>query len=259
MTKSPKWQDLLPRVASAVVLIVAGAVEIYLGGWLFLVTVCAVCGIMVWEAARMFDAPRPRADGLIAGAALFLSILAPQPFVFLIVIASGFVAASRVGRDKRIFFLSFAWILLASYAVFLLRDIGGFTWFLWAIFVVAATDIGGYFAGRMLGGPKFWPAISPKKTWAGTVTGWFAAAIVGAAMMATLSVGVELVFASVLVSFASQMGDIGESAVKRRAGIKDSSNLIPGHGGVLDRFDGVLAGCMTALIFWALLAPGVSG
>ncbi|MEL6991505.1 MAG: phosphatidate cytidylyltransferase [Pseudomonadota bacterium] len=77
MTQGPNWQDLLPRVVSAIVLIVAGAIEIYFGGWLFLITVCAVCGVMVWEAGRMFGAPRPRADGLLAGSALFVSILAP--------------------------------------------------------------------------------------------------------------------------------------------------------------------------------------
>lgn len=259
MTQTPKWQDLLPRVLSAVVLIVAGAVEIWFGGWLFLITVCVVCGIMIWEAARMFGSPRPRMDGAIAGSALFISILAPPPFILLMVASSAVVTVSRAERDKRLFLLSYVWVLLASYAVFLLRDLGGFTWFIWAIFIVAASDIGGYFAGRMFGGPKFWPAISPKKTWSGTVAGWMAAVLVGAAMMPYLNLGTELIVASVLVSFAAQMGDIAESAVKRRTGVKDSSTLIPGHGGVLDRFDGVLGGGFAALGIWSVLAPGVTG
>lgn len=258
MTQSPKWQDLLPRVASAVVLIVAGAVEIYLGGWLFLVTVCAVCGVMVWEAARMFASPRPRADGLIAGFTLFVAILSPPAFLAPLVLAAAFVTISRAGQDKRLFLVSYVWILIASFAVFLLRDLGGFLWFLWAIFVVAVSDIAGYFAGRLLGGPKFWPAISPKKTWSGTVAGWVAAALVGALMMTQLGIGSELIVASVLVSFAAQMGDIGESAIKRRAGVKDSSSLIPGHGGVLDRFDGVMGGGLAAMGVWVLLSPGIS-
>ena len=259
MTQGPNWQDLAPRVASAIVLIVAGAIEIYFGGWLFLITVCAVCGVMVWEAGRMFGAPRPRADGLIAGSALLLSVLAPPPFIILMVLASAFVTVTRAERDKRVFFAFYVWIMIACYAIVLLRDLGGFTWFLWAIAVIAATDIGGYFAGRLIGGPKFWPAISPKKTWSGTVAGWVLAAAVGAFMMAYLDVGVMLVAASVLVSFASQIGDISESAVKRRAGVKDSSNLIPGHGGVLDRFDGVMGGGFIALGFWAALSPAISG
>lgn len=259
MTQNPNWQDLMPRVISAIVMIVAGAVEIYIGGLLFRVTVCAVCGVMIWEAARMFGAPRPRADGLLAGSALFLGVMAPQPLIFLVIVASAFVSVTRAERDKRVFFAFYVWILVACYALILLRDAGGFSWFLWAICVVAATDIGGYFAGRLLGGPKFWPAISPKKTWSGTVAGWGAAAAVGAMMMSSLGIGTQLIAASVLVSFASQMGDIAESAIKRRAGVKDSSALIPGHGGVLDRFDGVMGGGFVALGFWAMLNSATSG
>ncbi|MEO0372129.1 MAG: phosphatidate cytidylyltransferase, partial [Pseudomonadota bacterium] len=231
MTASPKWQDLAPRVISAVVLIAVGAVEIWFGGWLFLLTVCAVCGVMIWEAARMFDAERPRMDGVIAAITLLFVMLMPPFLLVPMVVASALVAAVRAGRDKRLFFLCYIWILIACFAVILLRDFGDFPWFLWAIFVVAASDIGGYFAGRMFGGPKFWPTVSPKKTWSGTVAGWMAASLVGAVMVPYLGVGQELIFASVLVAFAAQMGDIGESAVKRRAGVKDSSSLIPGHGG----------------------------
>ena len=257
MTQGPNWQDLLPRVVSAIVLIVAGAIEIYFGGWLFLITVCAVCGVMVWEAGRMFGAPRPRADGLLAGSALFVSILAPPPLIFLMVLASAFVTVTRAARDKRVFFAFYVWIMIACYTLVLLRDLGGFSWFLWAIAVIAATDIGGYFAGRLIGGPKFWPAISPKKTWSGTVAGWVIAAGVGGLMMSHLAVGAQLIAASVQVRFAAQIGDIAESAVKRRAGVKDSSSLIPGHGGVLDRFDGVMGGGFFALGFWAALGPAI--
>lgn len=253
MTASPKWQDLLPRVVSAVVLIAVGAVEIWFGGWLFLLTVCAVCGIMVWETARMFDAERPRMDGVIAAMTLLFVMLMPPFLLVPMVFASALVASVKVGRDKRLFFLCYLWILITSAAVILLRDLGGFIWFLWAIFVIAGSDIGGYFAGRLFGGPKFWPKVSPKKTWTGTVAGWMAAALIGAAMMPYLGVGTELIFASVLVAFAAQMGDIGESAVKRRAGVKDSSSLIPGHGGVLDRFDGVMGGGLVALGVWVQL------
>ena len=100
-------------------------------------------------------------------------------------------------------------------------------------------------------------AISPKITWSGTGAGWVIAAGVGGLMMAHLDVGAQLIAASVLVSFAAQIGDIAESAVKRRAGVKDSSSLIPGHGGVLDRFDGVMGGGFFALGFWAALGPAI--
>ena len=106
-----------------------------------------------------------------------------------------------------------------------------------------ATDIVGYFAGRIFGGPKFWPRFSPKKTWSGTVAGWIGAGIFGALVGPGL-LGVSwwaCGLGAVVLSFAGQMGDIVESALKRRAGVKDSSSLIPGHGGVLDRLDALVA------------------
>jgi phosphatidate cytidylyltransferase len=127
------------------------------------------------------------------------------------------------------------------------------------LLVVWATDIGGYFAGRSIGGPKLWPRISPNKTWAGAIGG-FAASIVVAAGFVAFRLGETvplLVLASVL-SIASQLGDLFESAVKRRFGVKDSSRIIPGHGGVLDRLDGFVAAVVLAAIF-GLLRGGVDG
>ncbi len=99
----------------------------------------------------------------------------------------------------------------------------------------------GYFAGRLLGGPKFWPRISPKKTWSGTLAGWALAAAVGWGMArhAGIDAAPLLAALSAVTAFAAQMGDIGESWIKRRMGVKDSSGLLPGHGGVMDRFDGM--------------------
>jgi phosphatidate cytidylyltransferase len=103
-----------------------------------------------------------------------------------------------------------------------------------------------------LGGPKFWPAISPKKTWSGTVAGWLGAALVGFGFVIAGYAGWGLVALSPLVALAGQMGDIAESWVKRRAGVKDSSSLIPGHGGVLDRFD-AMTGAIVLLILLSLV------
>jgi len=139
-------------------------------------------------------------------------------------------------------------VLLAGYGLVEFRYTHGGTWLFWLLLVVIVTDIMGYFAGRVLGGPKFWPALSPKKTWSGTVAGWIGAAGVGALFISFTKAGWDLLWISMLLSLASQLGDITESAFKRRAGVKDSSALIPGHGGVFDRFDGALGAALFMLV-----------
>ena len=122
---------------------------------------------------------------------------------------------------------------------------GGPRVLVYAILLVVITDSFGYIFGRLIGGPKFWPRISPKKTWAGIVAGWIGAGLLGYYGDRHLPGDFArlwfLVFSSMFLSFASQMGDFFESALKRRMGVKDSSNIIPGHGGVLDRFDALIA------------------
>jgi phosphatidate cytidylyltransferase len=127
------------------------------------------------------------------------------------------------------------------------------------LLVVWATDIGGYFAGRAIGGPKLWPRVSPKKTWAGALGGFAASLAVSAGFVAFGfgKVWPMLLLAAVL-SIASQLGDLFESAVKRRFGVKDSSHIIPGHGGLLDRLDGFVAAIALAAIF-GVLRGGVDG
>ena len=135
----------------------------------------------------------------------------------------------------------------------------GVGWLLWLVLVVIVTDVFGYFAGRFFGGPKFWPAISPKKTWSGTVAGWIGAALVGLMFSINVEGGVLLMVISIAVSMASQMGDIVESALKRKMGVKDSSDLIPGHGGLMDRFDGMLGASLFLLIIGQFIGfpPGL--
>jgi phosphatidate cytidylyltransferase len=109
----------------------------------------------------------------------------------------------------------------------------------WAMALVWATDIGAFFAGRAIGGPKLMPAVSPNKTWAGLIGGVLGA---GLFALALTSWGLPwpLVFATPVLAVVAQGGDLYESWLKRRAGVKDSSNILPGHGGVLDRLDGLV-------------------
>ncbi|NNF71461.1 MAG: phosphatidate cytidylyltransferase, partial [Rhodobacteraceae bacterium] len=139
-------------------------------------------------------------------------------------------------------------IMLAGYGLMILRDDFGFIWLLWLVCIVMVADVMGYFAGRFIGGPKFWPKVSPKKTWSGTVAGWIGAAIVAVAFIAATGTGIELIGISIAIAMAGQLGDIAESAVKRKCAVKDSSSLIPGHGGLFDRFDALLGASVFLLL-----------
>jgi phosphatidate cytidylyltransferase len=142
--------------------------------------------------------------------------------------------------------------MVAGFGLISLRSGAGTPAIVWIVLVVVTSDVMGYFAGRILGGPKFWPAISPKKTWSGTAAGWLGAAIVGFGFWALGYASAGILLLSPLVAFAGQMGDIAESWIKRRTGVKDSSNLIPGHGGFLDRFD-AMTGAVVLVMLLSLL------
>jgi len=254
---SGRWADLRTRILSAIVMVAVGAVEIWLGGAAFAALVVALTGVMIWELATMTAPHRQRSPVLLAVAASAALVAA---LVLKTDVAALFLAGPSVAllltprRDRRLASAYALAIMLAGYGLIELRQSGGGTLILWLVAVVVASDVLGYFAGRMLGGPKFWERLSPKKTWSGTIAGWIGAALVGLVMVLAAGASWLLVPLSALVAFAGQLGDIAESWVKRRAGVKDASNLIPGHGGVLDRFD-ALIGAVVAVLALGLLAP----
>ena len=253
MSAASKWEDLKMRTVSSLLMLVVGAGEIWLGGPWFQGLIVIVCGLMMWELVRMVARDVPGlAIGLgVAGAVCLLGALMAGLVALLAVpVVLGAIAVRR----HRIMYLLYAAVVMAgAYGLILLRDApDGLIWLIWLVLVVVVTDVAGYFAGRMIGGPKFWPAISPKKTWSGTVAGWIGAGGLGAVFIPLTGGGPGLIMISMIASFASQMGDIAESAVKRRTGVKDSSSLIPGHGGVLDRFDGLLGASLLMLCMMTL-------
>ncbi|MFD1159453.1 phosphatidate cytidylyltransferase [Roseovarius aestuarii] len=261
MSDGARWSDLAPRVISGVAMAVVGAADIWIGGLVFEITVIGLCGIMLWEAANMFGAGRTAAVriSLLGAAAFTLASLGPLILVVPLLLAAALVGSSQVARERRLFTPFAAWILVAGYSIWMLRQEAGLIWISWVVLIVIASDIAGYFAGRTIGGPKFWPAVSPKKTWSGTIAGWVGAAVVGAFFAGPTQAGLLLIPISVAVAFAGQMGDILESFVKRRMSVKDSSNLIPGHGGVLDRLDALLGAAMLVMILWFTKAlPGLT-
>ncbi|QYX58402.1 phosphatidate cytidylyltransferase [Roseovarius sp. SCSIO 43702] len=261
MSGEPRWADLAPRFTTAALMIFVGVGEIWLGGWLFALGIWLLAGVMMWELSRLLA---PTAHGtamaLGVGASVVMAVVWFMPgFAALPLMgALAIVGAGRFEGRQGMFLGSALAILVACYVMELLRNYGGVSWLLWVIGIVIMSDIAGYFAGKMLGGPKFWPAVSPKKTWSGTIAGWIGAALVGLGFAGATDAGGWLIPLSVLVCFAGQMGDIGESAVKRQVGAKDSSGLLPGHGGFLDRFDAMIGAALAVGILWLLgLVPGL--
>ncbi|SDO70239.1 phosphatidate cytidylyltransferase [Lutimaribacter pacificus] len=252
-----KWGDLRVRIASAVAMLVIGGGMVWLGGAWFHAFAGLVIGAMIWELVRMLTHDgrgTAIALGALSGAVIVALNYVPGLLV-LPAIAAVVIAGAVAMRTARKSWLIYApMVLLAGYSLCWMRDGPGIVFLVWLLCVVIASDVAGYFAGRTIGGPKFWPAISPKKTWSGTVAGWIGAGLVGlcfvpvfTGILGTPANPLAVALFSMFVGFAAQMGDIAESAIKRRAGVKDSSALIPGHGGLLDRFDALIGASLVVL------------
>ncbi len=259
-----KWSDLSARMTSGAAMAVVGIAAIVAGGIWFQMLAVFVTAVMVWECWVMIRGTSPTSGMLAAAAVASIQsgLLAMGPgapaflALFLVVPAVG---AAVLPQARIAFFVYALAIQVAGYGLVHFRIDFGFLWLVWLVLVVIASDVAGYFAGKTFGGPKFWPAISPKKTWSGTVAGWVGAALVGLAFTLFTEAGFVVVLLSVLAAFAGQMGDIAESAFKRRRGVKDSSSLIPGHGGLFDRFDALLGASLFMILVADLFnVPGVA-
>jgi len=257
-------QNLLMRVIAALVLAPSAIAIAYAGGWFWLglVTLAAIGLYVEWLTIVGARTPRVMAAGIVTlfGAAVWLGI--GRIGATYVIVALGVIVAALLSPHRRGWAAlggcyAFA-ALIASVAV-RLDQVWGFTALMFVLLIVWVTDIGGYFAGRGLGGPKLWPRVSPKKTWAGAIGG-FVASLCVAAGFAAFGLGRTgpLVLLGAVLSVASQLGDLFESAVKRRFGVKDSSHIIPGHGGLLDRLDGFVAAVVLAAIF-GFLRGGADG
>lgn len=243
-----RWADLRSRLLSGVVLACGSLLAVWVGGMIFAVVVALAVAVIVWELAAMLSSNSPRLLGAVAGAACLAVVLLPAGWGLPLIMAPVLVSFGRIGRSRLTFAIFTLLTILAGFGLVHIREDVGLAWMVWLGLVVMITDVLGYFAGRLIGGPKFWPAVSPKKTWSGTIAGWIGAAAIGAALVLTTDAGAPLIAISVAMSMAAQMGDIAESAVKRHHGVKDSSRLLPGHGGFFDRFDGVLGAAIFLLL-----------
>ena len=258
-------RNLLLRVAAALVLAPLTMAVAYAGGWLWAVLVTlAVIGLYVEWLMIVGAAQQARVvgSGIVALAISGFCLAWGRIDAALAVLALGLTAVALLSPQRRGWTATgFIYAAAAEIASVLVRldHAFGFAALMLILLVVWVTDIGGYFAGRGIGGPKLWPRISPRKTWAGAIGGFTASLAVagGFAALGIAKTGPVLWLGAIL-SIASQLGDLFESAVKRRFGVKDSSHLIPGHGGLLDRLDGYVAAVALAAIF-GLLRGGVDG
>jgi phosphatidate cytidylyltransferase len=246
---SGSLSSLQLRILSAAVMLPLAVGIIWYGGLAFQVLVLIGCGLMAFEWLRMVDIRRESwrtgiAIGLVVAGVSQVSDGRIEAAFVLLGVAALLVAV--LFRQRPLWsFAGMLYVGIPSIILIWLRDLpdGGLLLVFWTLVVVWSTDIGAYVAGRSIGGPKLIPSISPNKTWAGLGGGMVSAAIAGG-LMAQFDPqlpALPLAVFGALVAVVAQAGDFAESAVKRHFNVKDSGALIPGHGGVLDRLDGVLS------------------
>lgn len=263
MTGGAGRSNLQQRVASAVVLVALALALTWAGGFWYRILCAGIAGAVLYEWMTM-ALPREAAAHRIVLAVLLAVVLAmmlagvPAATLLLALAAAIVVGAGHAAYDQRGFWpvagLAYAGLSAISLAALRGGDASGLAATLFLFAVVWATDILAYFVGRAIGGPKLAPSISPGKTWSGAIGGTIAGIIAGGAVALYAGIVWGVLATAVLtfvLSVVSQVGDLFESSLKRRFGTKDSSGLIPGHGGVMDRVDGLVAAAFMLFIIGA--------
>jgi len=242
--------DFGPRVISGLAMGAVAALFTFSGVTAFSVLVVIVALLLSWEWGRLVHGQE--ADVVIAvhvGSAGAAAVLAAFGYVGLGLLALpiGAILAMllSLGRNSLFSALGVFYAGLPAVALIWLRSDAslGMLAIIFVIVIVIASDTAGFLFGRVLGGPRLWPRLSPNKTWAGMIGALVASSIIGALFWFAVpgASAVRLAAAGVVLSLAAQGGDLAESAIKRRFGAKDSGSLIPGHGGIMDRVDGLVA------------------
>lgn len=253
--------NLMLRVMSAAVLAPLALVVAYVGGLPFALFWGIAALLVLWEWMTLVAGLNYRLLLLSCAAAIAVAdVLAwlGRPITALLMVGLGALAgAIFVPSERRLWVLAGTGYAggMALAPIFLRADAGfGFAVVILLFAVVWTTDVVGYFAGRAFGGPKLWPAVSPKKTWSGAIAGTVGAVVVALLVAAQFGLFEKnaIIGVALLLSVVAQSGDLFESWVKRQFDAKDSSHIIPGHGGVMDRLDGfwaaAVAGCVVGLL-----------
>jgi phosphatidate cytidylyltransferase len=244
--------DLLPRAVSSLVLMSAALASVWLGGTAFLLIWIVGASAVGYEWQHLIGGERQGIRLVLALLSVAVAgtitaqdgILAAVAFLAL----AGTLAALVAGNGRRLWAfagIAYAGALIVSVVALHASQGFGARAIVWLYATVWGTDVFAYFGGRLIGGPKLWPKISPSKTWSGTLTGIVAGAVFGAVVGARwLGDPLPLLpifLLGLVTAMVSQAGDVFESCIKRHYGVKDSSVLIPGHGGFMDRLDGFVA------------------
>jgi len=246
--------NLTLRIISALVLGGFVLAALYYGSYVWLAAIGIMTLGLVIEWVSLVDMKRPALSAALLGALIFSALFSTQEFGIekpgfvllvsaVVLMFSGLVTG--ISSVKR-FGFGLAYIGAPVLALFWLRNLpdgAGLIITLWLLLVIWATDSFAYFVGRAIGGPKLFPIISPKKTWSGALGGVLGAAVTGIALHWAFQLSGSFIAIAVIsgsVSILSQFGDALESTIKRDFNVKDSGKIIPGHGGLFDRLDGLL-------------------
>jgi phosphatidate cytidylyltransferase len=257
---------LLPRVVVGAFLAVLAIADVWVGGPAFALMIAAGVSLVFWEWGEMHAVGR---GWQLFGIAVLLAVSATAELVdgrtALGVLGLGLllgllqILRPKPGRQKRWLTTGLLYAGLPAVALIWMRQhADGFALVMWTMGVVWATDIFAYFSGRAIGGPKIWTAISPNKTWAGLAGGMLAAGLFSALFGRWLGwpqAAWLLFLLGAGLAVVAQAGDFFESWLKRRAGVKDSGRLLPGHGGLMDRVDGLVPVSCVVALWVSLQAP----
>lgn len=248
--------ELTLRIVSAIVMAAVAIWTTVLGGWKFQLLWLCLSLLVAWEWHRLTEghfsakAFAPVAAAALAGAAF--GVTADWRWLLAVLLAGALAAVLTGASNRRWLSAGVFYAAALPAAIILCRgdETLGMVLIFWLFAVVWGTDVCAYFAGRAFGGPKLWPRVSPKKTWSGALGGVAGAVALGIIVLVAFGHPVRwpVIAVAVVLSAVSQAGDLFESALKRRFGAKDSSHLIPGHGGFMDRLDGFIFAVVAAAL-----------